>query len=77
MGGNMEDAHWQTPVRIGREVITGPHEAIRFMDFRWPAIKGMCFAKAHLSCLAALDGREAPDAARKRFEAAVEEAKLH
>lgn len=73
----MENTQWQKPVHIGREVIAGPHEAIRFMDFRWPAIKGMCFARAHLACLAAIDGREAPDQARQRFEAALDEAQLH
>ncbi|MBP2549198.1 hypothetical protein J2858_002121 [Neorhizobium galegae] len=73
----MARTHWQQPVTIGRDVIAGPHEAIRFMDRHWPPIKGMCFARAHLSCLAALDGRETAEDARLRFEAAVSEAKLH
>ncbi|MBT9370936.1 DUF982 domain-containing protein [Rhizobium sp. CSW-27] len=73
----MERTPWNPPVRIGRDSVGDALEALAYMERRWPRIKGMCFAEAHLACLAALDGRQAAADARTRFMAAVEEARLH
>lgn len=72
----MERTTWRRPVEAGGVPITNALEAIRFMDRRWPHVKGQSFSRAHSACLAALDGREDADSARRRFEEAVEEASL-
>ncbi|MFD1744132.1 DUF982 domain-containing protein [Rhizobium helianthi] len=72
----MERTQWRRPVEAGGMAITDALEAIRFMDHRWPQLKGQCFSRAHSACLAALDGRVDADAARLRFAEAVEEASL-
>ena len=73
----MEHTQWRRPVQAAGLDITGPLEAIQFMDHRWPGVKAMSFATAHQSCLAALDGREKTDHARDCFKQAVDEAQLH
>jgi Protein of unknown function (DUF982) len=73
----MHNFHWDQPVIAAGQAIDDARQALAFMDRRWPSTKRLSFAKAHLACLAALDGREKPEQARRRFKQAVDEAQLH
>lgn len=73
----MPYAHWSQPVIAAGQTIDDPKQALAFMDQQWPAHKRLSFAHAHLACLAALDGREKPEDARRCFERAIDEAQLH
>ncbi|MDO1584401.1 DUF982 domain-containing protein [Rhizobium oryzicola] len=73
----MERHPWRDPVKVGTFAVTGPKEALDFLDHRWPRIKGPRFVQAHHTCLAAHDGRVAPEEARACFEEALHEAQIH
>ncbi|WP_105385710.1 DUF982 domain-containing protein [Neorhizobium alkalisoli] len=72
----MLTARWIRPVRIGDAWIVSPLEAHNFMMTEWPNSKSLKFAAAHLSILAALDGRQSPEDARGQFVNALKDAKL-
>ncbi|WP_105440457.1 DUF982 domain-containing protein [Neorhizobium sp. T25_13] len=73
---------WDPPVFICGIVIHGPFEAYDFMasrtnqNVRWPAVKGLQFAKAQTAVLAAMDGRGSIEDARACFSLALKEAQL-
>ncbi|KGE02172.1 MULTISPECIES: DUF982 domain-containing protein [Rhizobium/Agrobacterium group] len=68
---------WDKPVRAGGHLIFGPLEAHNFMISDWPHLKDRDFAIAENAILAALDGRQSPDEAREKFEAALKSAQLN
>jgi len=67
---------WGSPVQTGSETVGSAFEALDYLDHHWPNIKGPRFVTARYACLAALDGRETPEAARARFADAIAEAQL-
>ncbi|CDZ33721.1 Hypothetical protein NGAL_HAMBI1145_19750 [Neorhizobium galegae bv. officinalis] len=68
---------WDKPVRASGEMIFGPLQAHKFMISEWPYRKDREFALAESAILAALDGRNSPDEAREKFEAALASAQLN
>lgn len=73
----MPNAIWDTPVRVGDELLFSPFDAHRFLQSRWPDRKDMEFAEAEAAIRAALDGRVTVDEARVKFEAALKSAQLN
>lgn len=73
------DVLWGAPVRlrIGNgmtERVCCPSEALYYLNFRWPAIRGRHHAGAMASCAAALEGKLATEFAKDAFARACEEA---
>ncbi len=78
----MPQTSWQKPVEVvfgslGTETVNGPFEALVLLTDRWPDMRGPHFVRARSACRAALDGRSTPEEARRQFEDAVSEARLH
>lgn len=73
----MQKPVWNSAVTIGTVRISGPLEALSFLDQGWPNRKGPRFVDARFACLAALDERADPEDAKMRFAEALEEAQLH
>lgn len=73
---------WELPVFVCGVAIRGPFEAYDFMTsrtggkVRWPAVKGLQFAKAQTAMLAAMDDRGSIEDARACFSLALKEAQL-
>ncbi len=53
----MERHPWSEPVKVGPVAVTGPEEALDFLDHRCRASRVPRFVQAHHTCLAAHDGR--------------------
>lgn len=76
----MNAGRWNEPVtfetmKLGQyRTIASTTEAAHVLLGQWPAVDGKAFVKARETCLAVLEGREEPDAARKAFLDAAEEA---
>jgi len=61
--------------RLGQyRTIASAEEAARALLADWPTQSGDAFMKAKKICLAVLEGRKTPDAAREAFLKATEEA---
>jgi hypothetical protein len=76
-----EDARWNAPVRLRigdgmPERVSCPSEALYYLDFRWPTVRGRHYAGAVASCAAALDGKMASEFARDAFCRACDEATM-
>ena len=76
----MNRGHWAEPVTFETQklgvyrTIASAEEAARALLTDWPAQSGPAFMEAQKACLAVLEGRKAPEAAREAFLAAAEEA---
>ena len=68
---------WDTPVRVGDDLLFSPIDAHRFLQAKWPHRKDIKFAEAEAAIRAALDGRVTIDEARVKFEAALKTAQLN
>lgn len=78
----MTENNWAKPVEVhldhsGKNAVAGPFDALVLLTDSWPNMRGLNFVRARSACRAALDGRKTPEEARKCFEEAVAEAKLH
>lgn len=76
-----QDRHWAAPIRVHigngmAEFVRGPSEALYYLNFRWPTLRGKYHARAIASCTAALDGSLASEQARAEFLRACEEAAM-
>jgi hypothetical protein len=74
-----EDVQWGAPVRLRigdglTERVCCPSEALYYLNFRWPTVRGRHYAGAVASCVAALEGKMASEFARDAFCRACEEA---
>ncbi|WP_421581148.1 DUF982 domain-containing protein [Shinella sp. M31] len=76
----MNDGNWEEPItfetnKLGKYwTVTSTAEAARALMDKWPANAGEAYEAALRTCLAAMEGDEAPDAAREAFLRAAEEA---
>jgi len=76
----MGEGRWDEPITFETQklgvyrTIASADEAARAILTDWPVHSGHAFMKAQKACLAVLEGREAPEAAREAFLAAAEEA---
>lgn len=76
----MEMGQWEEPVtfetaKLGQyRTISSAAEAAHVLISQWPSAAGKAYAKAQDVCLAVLEGREPPDAARQAFLLAADEA---
>jgi hypothetical protein len=76
----MDQGHWKQPVTfetrtLGQfRTISSTAEAARALLGLWPREDGRALRKACRTCFAVLEGRETPEAARKAFLKAAEEA---
>lgn len=78
----MKQTIWTEPVEVDldkadKDVIAGPFDALALLTENWPHMRGLTFVRARSACRAALDGRKTPEEARRCFEDAVSEARLH
>ncbi len=78
----MQQTKWTKPVEVNfdkadKDVIAGPFDALALLTENWPHTRGLTFVRARSACRAALDGRKTAEEARRYFEDAVSEAKLH
>lgn len=74
-----KDVRWNSPIRlrIGNgmaERVCCPSEALYYLNFRWPAVRGRHYAGAMASCAAALEGNLASEFAKDAFARACDEA---
>ncbi|CUX66780.1 conserved hypothetical protein [Agrobacterium tumefaciens str. Kerr 14] len=70
---------WRTPVyvRIGHgasEAINDAHEALHYLNVRWPTERGKKYTLACVTCANAVERRESAEVAREAFIAAAIEA---
>jgi len=73
------DVLWSAPVRLRigsgmTERVCCPSEALYYLNFRWPTVRGRHHAGAIASCAAALQGKLAAEYAKDAFSRACEEA---
>lgn len=73
----MQKPVWNSAVTVGVVQISGPFEALSFLNHDWPRRKGPRFVDARHACMAALDERVDPEDAKTLFAEALEEAHLH
>ena len=79
----MESQYWQHPVEvelhgIGKyRTITGTKHAAECLLTLWPVDDGKAYNRALSDCLAALDGEKPPEAARRAFIKAADEAHVY
>jgi hypothetical protein len=79
----MESQYWQRPVEvelhgIGKyRTITGTRHAAECLLTLWPVDDGKAYNQALADCLAALDGEKPPEAARRAFIKAADEAHVY
>lgn len=79
----MEYQYWTSPVElelhgIGKyRTVTGTKHAAECLLTLWPVDHGKNYAAALSDCLAALEGDKPPEAARKAFIKAADEAHIH
>lgn len=76
----MNNGLWEKPItfetnKLGKYwTVTSTAEAARALMERWPVDTGEALEEAQRTCLAVLEGKEAPAAAREAFIRAAEEA---
>jgi hypothetical protein len=76
----MGDGSWEAPItfetnKLGKYwTVTSTAEAARALMHKWPVDAGAAYETALKTCLAAMEGEETPDAARRAFLKAAEEA---
>lgn len=76
----MDDGKWEAPItfetnKLGRYwTVTSTAEAARALMHKWPVDAGEAYEAALRTCLAAMEGKETPDAARESFLRAADEA---
>ena len=76
----METGRWEEPItfetnKLGKYwTVTSTAEAARALMDRWPAETGEALFAAQETCLAVLEGKAEPAAAREAFLRAAEEA---
>lgn len=73
------DVRWREPVwvKVGYgtpEPVRGPRQALNYLAFRWPAIRGDHFRRAQDQCIGALKKEFPCEQAREAFIGAVTEA---
>jgi len=73
------DVPWRNSVRlrIGNgmtERVCCPSEALFYLNYRWPTVRGRHHMGAVASCAAALDGKLASEFAKEAFARACDEA---
>jgi hypothetical protein len=78
----MDDGSWEVPItfethKLGKYwTVTSTAEAARALMHKWPVDTGEAYGAALRTCLAAMEGDETPDVARRAFLKAAEEADI-
>ncbi len=75
------EVRWSEPVwvKVGYgvpEAVRGPSQALSYLTFRWPAVRGQAFESAGLRCKLALRKDVECDVAREAFIRAAQEAQM-
>lgn len=76
----MDIGRWEETVtfetmRLGEyRVVASTAEAAHILVTQWPVRTGRAYRKARVTCLAALEGKQKPQAARQAFLKAAQEA---
>lgn len=75
------EVRWREPVwvKIGygvAEAIRGPRQALNYLNFRWPYVRGNHFCQAMRQCKLALRKELECDVARAAFIRAAQEAEM-
>lgn len=78
----MPNTRWSKPVEVrfgveGCWTVTGPFDALIYLNDMWPDRSGARFIRARNACKGAVEGRLSAEDALKEFLAAAEEAKLN
>jgi len=76
-----QEIEWERPVTIrfsygAAEEISGPREALEYLDNGWPGDEGLLYSIARRACQEALGCRSAPALARQAFISAAIEADI-
>jgi hypothetical protein len=74
--GRFEPVTFETSKLGQYRTIASASEAAHALTGSWPIEDGKALRKACETCLAVLEGKEAPDAARKAFLRAAKEARV-
>ena len=75
------EVRWREPVwvKVGYgvpEAVRGPNQALGYLTFRWPDVRGQTFEIAAQRCKSALRKEVECDVAREAFIHAAEEAQM-